>query len=127
MWDKVFRSMLILATLHLHAPLCKLHAYCCVPVAGNTSSEPAEDECECCKKTAAPSDANDCKKQNHPVDGSKQSWPCKCLCGIIAIGYVPLTPVVSVGLVHVASAQLNVSALFNKQDGFKEGIDRPPR
>ncbi|MFT3879694.1 MAG: hypothetical protein QM703_08540 [Gemmatales bacterium] len=122
MLDKVFRFILILATLHLHAPLCRLQASCAAPVIGNTSSEPEEEEiCECCRKAPAT------PKPAQPLEGSQKSSPCNCLCGIIAVGYVPLTPVVQVGMVQVVSFHINVGASFNKQDGFKQGIDRPPR
>lgn len=127
MLDKVFRSILVLATLHMHAPLCRLHACCSLPVVGNRSCEQEEDVCECCRKTPARTTNDDSTKHTQPVGESQKSPPCNCLCGIIAIGYVPLTPVVQVGMVQVSSTQVNASAFPNEQDGFKQGIDRPPR
>lgn len=127
MLDKVFRSILILATLHLHAPLCRLHASCFAPVIVNATSEPEEDICECCRKAPAAPAKGENTKPGQPDNGSQKSSPCHCLCGIIAVGYVPLTPVVQVGLVQAVSSHVNASAWFNKQDGFKLSIDRPPR
>lgn len=127
MLDKVFRSILILATLHLHAPLCRLHACCAVPDAAITSTDPEEDICECCRKIPKTTSDDDCTKKNLPLEGGQKSSPCRCLCGIIALGYVPLTSVVQAGVVHLVSSQFSVGDQFNKQDGFEEGIDRPPR
>ncbi len=124
MFGKILRSILILATLHLHAPLCRLHASCSVPLVAESASAPVE-ECECCKeKHAQPCQDRNAEK---PVGGDQKSRSCQCLCGLVAMGYVPLTPVVQVGLVKDVSCQLNVSDCCHTQDGFEQAIDRPPR
>jgi hypothetical protein len=127
MFGKVLRSILILATLHLHAPLCRLHASCFVLRVTECTSAPVEVECECCKKTHVTPCHDDGTDQPQPINSDHKTRSCHCLCGLVAMGYVPLTLVVQVGLVQDACTQLNVSDCCHKQDGFEQAIDRPPR
>ena len=127
MLDRVLRTILILATLHLHAPLCRLHASCFVPHVAENTSAPVEAECECCKKKHVEPCQDKDTEQPESNSGDQKPRSCHCLCGLVSMGYIPLTPVLQVGLVQDASAQLNVSNCCNTQDGFEQAIDRPPR
>lgn len=127
MFGKMLRSILILATLHLHAPLCRLHASCFVPRVSENTPAPIDVECECCKNKHAPPCRDDDSELPPSSSDDQKSQSCQCLCGLVAMGYVPLTPIVHVGLVQDVCTPLNGSDCCHTQDGFEQAIDRPPR
>ena len=123
MVDKFLRCLLIFAILHMHVPVCRLHA-CCQAIPSNETSSKTEPDCDCCQHESSESDEN---APLCPVHHHQNAVPCKCLCAILAGGFLNLTPGSEVGQILVQEQSLNATGFAKTQDGYKLGIRRPPR
>jgi hypothetical protein len=122
MLNKLFRLFLIVVILHLHAPLCRYIRVCGADLATDCQGIEQADVCECCRTKPAQPASN----QGYPCD--KPASPSDhCLCVISATGYITLTATISIELLEVLSDPICLNSYSATQDGYREGIHRPPR